>query len=178
MRASRRRWPLYALVLLVAAGAIVAGVLTLGGSNGRTPGANGAPAKPVPVTGVGAYDPDGGDGEHDSDAPKATDGDTLTYWTTEHYRSFSKSGVGVVVDARRSLALRTVTVTSDTGGFQASILAGNAPAGPFVTDSGSKTVNGTATFDLRGRKGRYYVVWITNLGGNSAVHVNEVRARG
>ena len=56
----------------------------------------------VPLTGVGAYDPDGGDGEHDADAPKATDHDLTTYWNTEHYNTFSKRGVGVVLDAGRA----------------------------------------------------------------------------
>jgi hypothetical protein len=32
-------------------------------------------------------------------------------------------------------------------------------------------------FTLDGSSHRYYVVWITDLGGNSAVHVNEVKAR-
>jgi hypothetical protein len=174
----RRRWPIYALVLLLAAGAIVGGVLGLGGSNDKkaqnTPPAS---TKPLTLRGVGAYDPDGGDGEHDSVAYRATDGDPATYWDTEHYNTFQKRGVGVVLDAGRAAKAATVTVRTDTPGFTASILAGNSPSGPFATDSGSQTVNGTAQFTLRGRTARYYVVWITNLGSNVSVHVNEVRAR-
>jgi eukaryotic-like serine/threonine-protein kinase len=179
MRASRpRRWPIYALVLLIAAAAIVAGILALGGSNNKK-ATGGAPSTgaPVSLSGVGAYDPDGGDGEHDSDAFKATDGDTTTYWPTEHYNTFQKRGVGVVLDAGSAVDATTVTVRSDTPGFTASILAGGSPSGPFATDSGSETVNGSATFTLRDRSARYYVVWITDLGPNVSVHVNEVRAR-
>jgi serine/threonine protein kinase len=174
----RRRWPIYALVLLVAAAAIVAGVLALDGSNGKK--ANGGttkPTVPLPLKGVGAYDPDGGDGEHDSVAYRATDGDASTYWDTEHYNTFQKRGVGVVLDAGRSVKAKAVTVRTDTPGFTASILAGSSPSGPFATDSGSETVNGSATFTLRNRTARYYVVWITNLGSNVSVHVNEVRAK-
>ncbi len=176
VRTRRRRWPLVLVLVALAAAAIVAGVLTLGGSNGGSPGADATGAS-VPLTGVGAYDPDGGDGEHDADAPKATDHDLTTYWNTEHYNTFSKRGVGVVLDAGRSVKLTSVTVSSATPGFTASITSGSSPNGPFVTDSGSQTVNGTTTFSLQGETARYYVVWITALGSNSSVEINEVRAR-
>jgi serine/threonine-protein kinase len=178
-RAARpRRWPLYALVLLVAAAAIVVGVIALRGSNDKKANGGTPPTSaPLPLHGVGAYDPDGGDGEHDSVAYRATDGDATTYWDTEHYNTFQKRGVGVVLDAGRAVDAKSVTVQSDTPGFTASILAGNSPGGPFATDSGSETVNGTATFALHDRTARFYVVWITNLGSNVSVHVNEVRAR-
>jgi serine/threonine-protein kinase len=177
-RARRPRWPLYLLVLLVAAGAIVAGLLALGGSNDKTktppPKAAGGPVK---LTGVTGYDPFGTGGEHDGDAPRAADGSTATFWNTEHYSSFTKRGVGVVLDAGRPVALSQLTVTSATPNFTASITAGASPSGPFVGDSASKVVHGTTTFQLHGRKARYYVVWITNLGGNVSVEINEVRAR-
>jgi hypothetical protein len=178
-RAARpRRWPIYALVLLIAAAAIVAGIVGLGGSNNENATGGGtSTGAPASLSGVGAYDPDGGDGEHDSDAFKATDGDPATYWPTEHYNTFQKRGVGVVLDAGGAVKAKSVTVRSDTPGFTASILAGSSPSGPFATDSGSETVNGSATFTLRDRTARYYVVWVTNLGPNVSVHVNEVRAR-
>jgi eukaryotic-like serine/threonine-protein kinase len=172
----RRRWPLYLVLAAAAAAAIVAGVLTLGGSNEKGPTAAPAGAN-VPLTGVGAYDPDGGDGEHDADAPKATDHDLTTYWNTEHYNTFTKRGVGVVLDAGRRVKLASVVVSSATPGFTAAITSGSSPNGPFVTDSGSQTVTGTTTFSLQGATARYYVVWITNLGPNSSVEINEVRAR-
>jgi serine/threonine protein kinase len=178
-RAARsRRWPIYALVLLVAAAAIAAGIFGLGGSNNETvTGGTPSTSAPVSLSGVGAYDPDGGDGEHDSVAFRATDGDPATYWDTEHYNTFQKRGVGVVLDAGHAVKAKTVTVRSDTPGFTASILEGSSPSGPFATDSGPETVDTSATFTLRNRAARYYVVWITNLGPNVSVHVNEVRAR-
>jgi len=174
----RRGWPIYALVLLVAAAAIVAGVLALDGSNNKK-ASDGTPktTTPLPLHGVGAYDPDGGDGEHDSVAYRATDGDPTTYWDTEHYNTFQKRGVGVVLDAGRAVNGKTVAVRTDTPGFTASILTGRSPSGPFETDSASKVVNGSATFALHNQTARYYVVWITDLGPNVSVHVNEVRAR-
>jgi hypothetical protein len=172
----RRRWPLYALLVLLAAGAIAAGVLGLGGSKGGKTNAPPGSGGPVALSGVTAYDPEGSRGEHDSDAPNATDGNPTTFWTTEHYRSFTKSGVGVVLDAGRTAALKSVTVTSDTPGFTASILGGSSSSGGFSPDSSSHVVSSRTTFTLDGHDARYYVVWITELGGNVAVHVNEVKA--
>ena len=171
VRTRRRRWPLYLVLVALAAAAIVAGVLTLGGSKGGEPAAQPATGGAVPLTGVGAYDPDGGDGEHDADAPKATDGDLATYWNTEHYNTASsKRGVGVVARRRPGVEARERhRVERDTPGFTASITSGSSPNGPFVTDSASKTVNGTTTFSLNGRPARYYVVWITHLGSNASV---------
>ena len=177
-RARRPRWPVYLLLGLLAAAVIVGGVLTLGGSKG-TPGgsASGGAGGALPLHGVGAYDPVGGDGEHDSEAPNATDRKPSTFWQTEHYRSgLRKAGVGVVLDAGSAVAAKSVTVTSDTPGFTATILAGASPTGPFAGDAPSQQVGATATFTLLGHSARYYVVWITDLGANASVHVNEVRA--
>jgi hypothetical protein len=182
MHPPRRRWPLYAALALVAAGAIVAGVLALGGSKGenRTNGRNAAASGGVALalSGVGAYDPVGGDGEHDSDAPLATDGNAASYWQTEHYNSgLGKDGVGIVVDAGRSVAAKSITVSSDTPAFTATVLAGASPNGPFSADASSQQVGSRTTFALRGHSARYYVLWITDLGTNRSVHVNELKAR-
>jgi predicted Ser/Thr protein kinase len=178
--APKSRWPLYAVLVLLAAAAIVAGVLGLGGSKGAKPAPAGGGA-PVTLAGVGAVDPRG-DGEHDSEAPLAADGNASTAWQTSSYHfgggSLGKPGVGVVLDARRPVALKAVTVVSDTPGFTAEILTGSSPSGPFTRDSSSQQVGASTTFTLNGRTSRYYVVWVTNLGAHSSVHVNEVRAAG
>jgi predicted Ser/Thr protein kinase len=178
----RSRWLLYALLVLLAAAAIVAGVLGLGGSKSAKPTpAGGAAGAQVALTGIGAVDPRG-DGEHDSEAPLATDGNASTAWQTSSYHfgggSLGKPGVGVVLDARRPVALKAITVVSDTPGFTAQIVTGASPSGPFTRDSASQQVGASTTFTLNGRKARYYVVWVTNLGAHSSVHVNEVRATG
>jgi serine/threonine-protein kinase len=179
--APRRRWPLYALLVLLAVAAIVGGVLGLGGSKGGqtgNPPAGGG--TPVALAGVTGYDPHGTGGEHDGDAPKATDGSLSSFWTTEHYNSAAfgglKDGVGLVVDAGRTAALRRLAVATDTPGFTAQILAGNSASGPFTADSSAQSVGSSTTFALSGHSARYYVVWITNLGSQSFAHVNEVKA--
>jgi eukaryotic-like serine/threonine-protein kinase len=179
VRPGRSRVPLYTVLALLAIGAIVAGVLALGGSKGKTHAPPATTGAPVALSGVGADDPFGNNKvEHDSEAPNATDGNPKTFWETEHYNGgLGKPGVGVVLAAKRPVALKQLTVTSDTPGFTAQIRVGKTPKGPFASDSQAKTINGRAVYALRGATGRYYEVWITNLGSNSSAHVNEVKGR-
>jgi serine/threonine-protein kinase len=136
---------------------------------------------PVHFAGLSGYDPYGTGGEHDPDAHLATDGQQGTFWETEHYNSslssLGKPGVGLLLDAGSSRKVSKVTVTSTTPGFTAQIKAGQSPSGPFSPVSGSQTVGSSTTFTLHGARARYFVVWITDLGSNSQVHVNEVTAK-
>jgi hypothetical protein len=181
-RRRRRRglgvlWPLFAVLGVIAVAVLAAyGAMTFRDESGGT--AAEAGNQTIRLSGVGAFDPDGDQSEHDSEAPNATDGDESTYWTTETYRSFSrtKPGVGLVVDAGAVVEPGQITVTTDTPGFTAEIRAGDSPTGPFDQKvSDSKTVEGSTTFDLTGANAQYYVVWITDLDG--VAHVNEVTAR-
>ena len=177
-RRRRRRggavlWPIAAVLAVLAVAALAAlGALALRDRDGSPSAAQNAA---INVQGIGAYDPEGGDGEHDDEAPLATDRDSSTYWTTETYQDFSnsKEGVGLVLDARREVEPRTVTLTSETPGFQAEIREGNSAEGPFEPVSDSQTVEGETTFDLSDARARYFVVWITDLEGRA--RVNEVR---
>jgi hypothetical protein len=83
----------------------------------------------------------------------------------------------VVLDAHRAVPLKSMTVTTDTPGYTAQIRAGDSVAGPFTPDSSSKRVGAHTTFTLNGKRARYYVVWITDLGPSAYAHVNEVKAR-
>jgi hypothetical protein len=179
-RARRRRRisplavAILALALLALAGVGV-GLLAVRGHN---------KPKPVPVStpihlhGISGYDPYG-DTEHDSDAPLATDGSRTTYWNTEHYRSFDKPGVGLLLDAGHPVSPHRITVESQTPGFTAEIRAGNNGSGAdFHRVAKAQAVGGESTFALDLHEPlRYYVVWITKLPtGISSVDLNEVRA--
>ena len=180
-------WPLIVLLagLAVLAG-ILAAVFAFTGSGNKikrlvhdnTPTAP-ANETAVQLNGVGAYDPYGDNTEHDSAAGNATDGNPDTYWNTEHYDGgLNKAGVGLVLDAGSTKQLTRLSVRSGTLGFTAQIKAGSSQGGPFTVDSSSQTVNGNATFHLNGTNARYYVVWITDLGPNSSVEIDEVTAKG
>jgi hypothetical protein len=180
VRRERRR-PALLLPLLLAAlllAAVVGAVLVLGGGGDGEGGADqGAP--PVALQGVGAYDPEGGDGEHDAEAPLATDGNASTYWTTSSYRAsleaIGKSGVGLVVSAGDAGELSRLAVSTDTPGFRAEIRAGDSAQGPFERVVGqSKAVGPSTTWELEGADAPYYAIWITELDGRA--HVNEVEA--
>jgi serine/threonine-protein kinase len=187
--ARRSRSPLYVLLMLVAAAAIVAAIVVLhgsnsdkssqGGSGGRSGGAG------ISLSGVTGYDPEGTGGEHNADAPKATDGNFGTAWQTEHYASSSfgglKHGVGLALDAGGARSVKTITVRTDTPGFTAEVLATNSLSTTHAAvDSSSQTVGGRTVFTLRGAKAqyRYYIIWITSLGTGRWADVNEVTARG
>ncbi len=132
----------------------------------------------VELTGAGAYDPEADGHENDDLARLAVDGDPATFWRTEHYKRFFKKGVGLVLDAGRSLGLSRVVVKTDLRGSSAQIQLGNNPAGPFHAVSADRPLAGTTTYTLnKGAAGRYIVIWITALPqGLGESHVTEVRA--
>jgi len=182
-RQAPRRRPGFRLlaVALLAVAAVAGGLVALGlllddGVPGLPDGGGGGGGGETAVTlqAVTDFDPEGGDGEHPEDVPGATDGDAGTYWTTETYSDFSKTGVGVVLDAGSAVALTRLVLTSDTPGFTAEIRAGDREQGPFDPVSDGQQVGRRASFDLQtdGDK-RFYLVWITDP--NTRAHVNEAR---
>jgi len=179
--ARKRRWSIWPAVLFgVALAALIGGligVLALRDDDGGSGGAT-KPSGPVRFVNAAAFDPPPGDGhEHDEAVANAIDGNPATAWMTEHYRSFDKPGVGLVVEAARSVRPKTLTIATDTPGFTAQIKAGDSLTGPFHAVSASKTVTGTtAGFTLKGG-GRDFLVWITDLGGHDQIRIQTVRAR-
>jgi tRNA A-37 threonylcarbamoyl transferase component Bud32 len=186
LRRQRQRKPVSPLPLLIgllgalAIAAVVIGLLTFRGGGGQSVSVG----APITIAGAGAYDPYGDGTEHDGDAPKATDGNGLTYWTTEDYNSglegVKKAGVGLVLDATSVVQLSRITVVTDTPGFTAEIRATNIQGTPGQKVSDSHVVGRTTKFDItEAAPKRFYVVWITKLtpDGHFA-HVNEVQAFG
>ena len=170
---------LIGLLGALAIAAVVIGLLTLRGGGQDVP-----VGAPITIDGAGAYDPYGDGTEHDADAPKATDGNVETYWTTEDYNSglagVKKAGVGLVLDATSVVQLSRITVVTDTPGFTAEIRATNIQGTPGQKISDSRVVAATTRFSIhQSAPKRFYVVWITKLAldGHFA-HVNEVRAFG
>jgi hypothetical protein len=136
-----------------------------------------APARFVKLTAAGAFDPEGDGRERDEEAPLAVDGKQATFWRTERYSRFFKSGVGLVLDAGRRVRVRQVVVDSPTPGARAEIRLGNARTGPFTTVSPAKALTARTSFPVAKRTGRYVVIWITGLPPESAGEVAEVRVR-
>jgi eukaryotic-like serine/threonine-protein kinase len=173
----RPRWRVVA-ALLLAAGTLVAGLVAaqIGREDGLLGGGEEAAGVAVRLSAVSDYDPEGDGEEHTSEVPLATDGDPATAWATETYESFSKPGIGIVLEAPEAVALSRLVVRSGEPGFTALIKASDSEDSGFVEVSGEETVGERTVFqvDTMGREYRYYLVWITDP--NSRAQVNEVRA--
>ncbi len=175
---------LVSLLALAALALIVVAAIAVHRDRSVLPGVSAAPqsgSTPVELSAVTAYDPNGGGGgEHDSEAASATDGSSTTFWRTEHYNTPDfgglKDGVGLVLNAPAVVELKTLTVTSDTPGFTAVVKAGSSPE-TATADSDPETVGSKTTFDLNGRSGSVYVLWITQLPAGGRAEVNEVTAK-
>ena len=99
-----------------------------------------ARARFVKLEAAGAFDPEGDGHERDEEAPLAVDGKQSTFWRTERYARFFKSGVGLVLDAGRRVRVQQVVVDSPTPGIRAEIRLGTSAGGPFTRVSASKTL--------------------------------------
>jgi hypothetical protein len=147
----------------------------------RTP-AREKPARPkaapfVKLTAVGAFDPEGDGRERNEEAPLAVDGRTTTFWRTEHYSSFFKSGVGLVLDMGRRARVERVLVDAPAPGTSAVIQLGDSPQGPFRAVTPVRPLTARTSFAVPRRTGRYVVVWVVGMPQDSAAEVAEVRVR-
>jgi hypothetical protein len=135
------------------------------------------PARFVRLAPAGAFDPEGDGRERDEEAGLAVDGRADTAWRTERYSSFFKHGVGLVLDAGRTVRVEQVVVDTPSPGYRAEIRLGASRRGPFVVASPARTVTARTRFPVARRAGRYVVVWVVELPPHSAGEVAEVRVR-
>jgi hypothetical protein len=178
------RLPLLLTLAGLVLGAIVVAAILFNGSHvggGGNRHGGGAGTTAVTLRGVGNYDPAGSPDTHADTASAATDGNAATDWYTQIYATPAfgnlKPGLGLVVDAGRTVKLTSLTVQTPTPGFVATVKAGDSRGGPFTDDSQSQTVGPTTTFRLSGANARYYVVWISQLPAGGKAEISEVKAR-
>ena len=182
----RRRVPLRArvphvlvvLALVIAVGAVAAVILLARDRTERgVQVPNVSPTTPntqvvaLKTKAAEAYDPEGGDGEHDAEAAAAIDDDSQSSWSTESYQNgvLNKSGVGLYVDASPGVAATEMVVRTTTPGWSGDVYA--ATDGPPDDLSGWTKVgtianakkSNTIELDTAGVKSKYYLVWITKL---------------
>jgi serine/threonine-protein kinase len=173
------RWPLVigALAVLAIAAIVATAVALRDRGNKPTPVST---STPIHLGAIGSYDPPPGDGEeHSSRAPDAVDRNPASYWTTEKYNDFArtgKKGVGLVLSARGAAPKITrVTIQTTTPGFSAQLLTGNS-LGTYHAISDVQQIQNGTTFEVRkGSVQAFLVVWVTAIPAGYA-HVNEVRA--
>jgi serine/threonine protein kinase len=180
------------LALLVVAAVAVVVVVWL---TGRTHHGTGKLAQPPPpathaqvqlrASAAHDYDPLGDNhAEHSNEVGLAIDRQPDTAWTTETYQGnqLGKAGVGLYLDVSPGASARTLRIDTATPGFSVQIYASNTK--PVLTwPNKSWHLLGGATsvkkrddirFTTAGAKYRYYLMWITSLGPNDQIAINEL----
>jgi eukaryotic-like serine/threonine-protein kinase len=130
------------------------------------------------------YDPAGDNSESPDATRNAIDGNPTTNWNTETYEggfegNNDKPGVGLYVDAGKQISARGLSLVTATTGFRARVYASETvPAAirGWVPVSPVQSVGENHTFRLRprGRKFRYYLLWITRLPEGNKAEVQEL----
>jgi serine/threonine-protein kinase len=168
-----------ALVLVAVAVAWLLGPGDEGGNGSEEPGGG---EGPIRIAAVQDFDPPPGDGiEHSEEVDLARDRNNETAWTTEFYDvsiQDLKEGVGLVFDLGEEVEVGEVAITATPGmTFE---LRGAAEAGTTQNDftlfTTEEAAAGTTTVELGPDAARFWLVWITELPGESGEgEIYEVR---
>ncbi|WP_249019271.1 protein kinase [Conexibacter sp. S30A1] len=176
-----------ALTLAVAAVAVV----VFASRRGSPHHTGAAVAQPIALCSscANAYNPysiSGGTAQNNNLAYLAVDGKLTTGWPTQQYydRTLGKPGVGIYVYTATRVLARTLRLATGTPGFEAEIYAtdrtpdpSSFPASGWTGLTRTVAVKRFQSFSLdsRGRRFRYYLVWITRLPpGREHAEVNEI----
>jgi eukaryotic-like serine/threonine-protein kinase len=179
-------WLTVLIVVLAAAG--VAVWLTTRAHHGTGRPVASAPAKQltaVPLRAAHGYNPLGTPLDEHPNANLAIDNQPNTFWNTQSYysKTLSKAGVGLYVDASPGTTARVLQVRTATPGFNATVYARNTTPPPTKwPDPGWTRVSAQTLIarkqDIKLTSGatryRYYLLWMTSLGGHSQLAIGEL----
>ncbi len=195
----QRRPALAAVTGLIAFVLVAAGIVFLTTRSHHSPPVrssqrtHAAPSRPIALCASCAHDynPDAISGpktQNPNLVGYVVDGDEGTAWTTQIYydNTLGKPGVGVYVDAGKPVVAGTMNLVTQTPGYTASIYGRTSTPNPDTFDTGSggwakiasvASVRAHQTIHLNAGSTayRYYLVWITSLGGRSQASINEIR---
>ncbi|HEV3129379.1 MAG TPA: protein kinase [Solirubrobacteraceae bacterium] len=118
-------------------------------------------------------------------ASLAIDNTSGTYWDTQLYfdHKLEKAGTGLYVDASPGLVAKQLRIIDATPGFTVTIYARAdpppataAPPSGWTQVSASTQVGSSTAIPLntQGTSYRYYLVWITDIGGHEQLSLDEV----
>jgi eukaryotic-like serine/threonine-protein kinase len=195
----KRRPALIAVAALIAAIVVAGGIVYLATRHHHAPPAPSvqdtrpAAARRITICSSCAtdYNPDAISGPKNQNpnlVGYAVDGDPGTAWVTQMYYSntLGKPGVGVYVDAGRAVVAGTLSLITQTPGYAVSIYGRTTQPNPDTFDTGSggwvklgsvAAVSAHQQIHLTANHVayRYYLVWITSLGGRDQAAINEIR---
>jgi serine/threonine-protein kinase len=118
------------------------------------------------------------------DAALAIDNQPNTFWKTQQYydHKLDKLGTGIYVDASPGTTARGLRIDDVTPGFTVTIYARHNqppiswPDAGWVAVSASTKVRSSTLIPLHTGRTRYkyYLVWITDIGGHEQLVINEL----
>jgi eukaryotic-like serine/threonine-protein kinase len=130
------------------------------------------------------FNPLGSPKNEHPDPGLAIDSQVNTSWSTQHYFSgtLNKAGVGLYVDARPKTTARVLRIITSTPGFTATIYARDDQPPLTWPDPGWTKISAPTQIghkqDIRlfsqNTRYRFFLVWITSLGGQDQLAINEV----
>ena len=130
------------------------------------------------------FNPLGSPTNESPDAALTVDDQPNTFWKTQQYydRKLNKAGTGIYVNASPGIPARALRIDNVTPGFTVRIYARKTPPPATWPDSGwipvsaPTTVRSSTLIPLTGGSTpyRYYLVWITDLGGHEQLVFDEL----
>ena len=131
------------------------------------------------------FNPLGSPPDETPNAALAVDNQVGTFWDTQQYydHKLDKAGTGIYVNASPGTSARALRIIDVTPGFRVTIYARNntppllAPPGNGWTQvSSPRTVGASTSIPLNSASTsyRYFLVWITSLGGHEQLSIAEV----
>ena len=182
-------WP--AAIMLLIALAIAAGSAWVIARDEPGPGGGGgAPAGALPVVAASDFDPEGDQVEHPEEASRAIDADrSSSAWTTETYQTNSfglKSGVGLILDAGKSVRAKAIELTTPTPGWSLEIYGSNRTPPTEISEwdaiGSAPSVENRQRIDLVApRSYQYFLLWATSpveSGNGYGVAISDARIIG
>jgi serine/threonine-protein kinase len=179
------------VLLLIAFAGVVAGAVWLGtrAHHGTGKLAIKAPQRKLQQvqlcqTCAQGFNPLGSPTNETPNASLAIDNQLGTYWDTQQYydRKLDKAGTGIYVNASPGTTAQVLRIIDATPGFTATIYARNDPPPIRWPDPGwnqisaPATVAGNTSIPLTSGTTpyRYFLVWITSIGGHEQLSIDEV----